>query len=298
MIKLTIGCSNSGKSTWAHEQWKENPQSTVVINRDKIRELLFSYTEDSVSEYYSRPDLSKLEKQVTKYEDTLIYEALCEGKTVIVDATHLEQKYIKRFEYWNAPLELVWFDITLKEALTRNMDRRRQVDEQIIIKQYDKYVTLRKNFSSYSFTPKIFEQDSTFPKCILVDIDGTLAHMGDRRSPYDWHKVGLDYVDTSIKRLSNSILLNHTAEVFICTGRDGICLDETQKWLEDNNIHCHKIFIRKAGDMRADWIVKEEMWEQIAKHNYIDFLVDDRMQVVRRARALGLKVLQVDYNNF
>ncbi len=50
--------------------------------------------------------------------------------------------------------------------------------------------------------------------------------------------------------------------------------------------------------MRPDWIVKEEMWEKISKHNYIIGMYDDRLQVVRRARALSLKVFNVEYNNF
>lgn len=300
MIKITIGCSNAGKSTWAHEQWKESPDKTAIINRDKIRELLFSYTEDSISEYYSRPDLNKLEKQVTKYEDTLIYEALCEGKTIIVDATHLEQKYIKRFEYWNVPLELVWFDITLKEALTRNMGRRRQVNEDIIVKQYGKYVTLRNNFSDYSFSPKIIKQNRNLPLCVIYDIDGTIAKMTDR-SPYDWNRVGEDLmihnVCATIDWLADLDKVNRP-KVIICTGRDGEALEDTVRWLAENSLNYDELLIREKGDMRADWIVKEEMWESISKENYIIGMYDDRLQVVRRARALGFKVFNVEYNNF
>lgn len=300
MIKITIGCSNSGKSTWAHEQWKQNPDKTVIINRDKIRELLFSYTEESVSEYYSRPDLNKLEKQVTKYEDTLINEALCENKIVIVDATHLEQKYIKRFEYWNVPLELVWFDISLEEALARNMYRNRKVDKSIIEKQYNKYVTLKKNFSDYSFTPATLKQSANLFPCVIYDIDGTIAKMSGR-SPYDWKRVGEDYMIHNVCATIDWIYdleEDKRPKVWICTGRDGEALEETKKWLSNNRIYYDEILIRDKGDMRPDWVVKEEMWEAISKENYIIGMYDDRLQVVRRARALGLKVFNVEYNNF
>jgi predicted kinase len=299
-IVVLIGCSNSGKSTFAHKEWQKKPQQTVIVNRDKIRELLFAYTEESVSEYYKRPDLNKLEKQVTKYEDTLIYEALCEDKTVVVDATHLSEDYIRRYEYWNVPIELVLFDITLKEALTRNMGRNRQVDEQIIIKQYNKYVSLRKNLASYSFSPKLLKQDRNLPPCVIYDIDGTIAKMTDR-SPYDWKRVGEDLVIYNVSATLdwvNDLEEKYRPHVIICTGRDGEALEETEKWLKDNKLEYDDIFIRGKGDMRPDWVVKQEMWEDISKEFYIVGLYDDRLQVVRRARALGLKVFHVEHNNF
>lgn len=296
MIKVTVGISGSGKSTWAKEQWEKSPLKTIVVNRDKIRELLFGYTEASISEYYSKTNIGKLEKEVTLYEDTLINEGLCQGKTVIVDATHLKMAYLERFKYWNVPIEYVYFDVTLKEALTRDMSRTRQVGKEIISKQYSNYllVAIKK---LENFVPVTLKNDQSLPHCVLVDIDGTLAHITNR-SPFDWSRVGEDYVDVAVKKISNSILLNHVAAVFICTGRDGICLTETQEWLDNNNIYYNKIFIRKAGDQRPDWQIKEEIWRQITKDFYIIGMYDDRNQVTRRARALGLKVFQVEYGNF
>jgi thiamine monophosphate synthase len=56
--------------------------------------------------------------------------------------------------------------------------------------------------------------------------------------------------------------------------------------------------MRKSEDNRPDWQVKAEMWEEICKKYYIQFMVDDRNQVVDYARNLGFKVLQTEYNNF
>lgn len=302
-VKITIGCSNAGKSTWAHEQWKQNPEKVVIVNRDKIRELLFSYTEDTVSEYYSRPDLNKLEKQVTKYEDTLINEALCEGKTVIVDATHLEQKYIKRFEYWNVPLELVWFDISLEEATSRNKNRSRKVDESVIKKQFDKYVTLRNNFSDYSFSPKILNNNGR-QDCYVFDIDGCLADNCGERSPFDWSKVINDKPIKSIVKILddlNSINeCNIFTPIYICSGRDEVCSEDTKLWFSK---HIHdtshfKFMFRPKGDVRPDWIIKQEMAFEICKTNSILAWFDDRLQVTRHLRMLGIKVLNVEHNNF
>lgn len=295
---ITIGCSNSGKSTYAHSQWLSSPEKIIIVNRDKIRELLFGYTESNILDYYQRKDLNKLEKQVSKYEDTLIHEGLTENKTVIVDATHLDVKYIERYKFWNVTVELKFFDITLKEAFARNMCRIRKVDEDIIKKQYNRYIQIRKDFeNNQGFSSLNFVNNSDLEPCYLVDIDGTLAHMIDR-NPYDWKKVDEDYADFSVKRVVNSLAQSHKVKVFICTGRDGSCLDKTIKWLDNHNIYYDKIFIRKEGDMRPDWVIKEEIWRQIAKDNFITGLIDDRLQVVRRARALGLKVFNVEYNNF
>jgi len=146
---VTVGISGSGKSTFAKEKFEEAPLTTVIINRDKVRELLFGYTEGTIGKYYQRADLNKLEKIVTQYEDTLIYESLEAGKLVIVDATHLEKKYIERFKIFNVDVEIVFFDISLNDAIDRDDNRPRYVGESVITKQYNKYKSLKDNFLSW-----------------------------------------------------------------------------------------------------------------------------------------------------
>ena len=298
-IKLLIGISGSGKSTYSHELWETNPSNFVIINRDKIRELLFGYTESDIYNYYQRNDIVKLEKKVTKYEDTLIYEALEENKTVILDATHLEKKYIERHEYWNVPIELVWFDVDLDTAIERDSIRNRKVGKDIITKQYNKYINLKKSFRDYNFIPYNIKCDLNLPPCVLYDIDGTIAQMHNR-GPFEWNKVKEDYmiyqVVSTIDWLSDLDSKNRPT-VILCTGRDGIALNDTIEWLNNNEIYYDDIMIRNEKDMRPDWVVKEEMWKNISKQYNIIAMYDDRLQVVRRARALGLKVFNVEYNN-
>ena len=298
-IKLLIGISGSGKSTYSHELWETNPSNFVIVNRDKIRELLFGYTESDIYNYYQRNDIVKLEKKVTKYEDTLIYEALEENKTVILDATHLEKKYIERHEYWNVPIELIWFDTNLDEAVERDSFRSRKVGKDIITKQYNKYINLKKSLEHYKFIPYSIKQDLNLPPCILYDIDGTIAQMHNR-GPFEWNKVKEDYmiysVVSTIDWLSDLDSKNRPT-VILCTGRDGIALNDTIEWLDNNEIYYDDIMIRNEKDMRPDWVVKEEMWKNISKQYNIIAMYDDRLQVVRRARALGLKVFNVEYNN-
>jgi predicted kinase len=299
-IIVTVGISNSGKSTWAHEQWAETPEKYIIVNRDKIRELLFGFTEPTIYKYYHTAKIRDFEKEVTRYEDTLINEALKSGKIPLVDATHLSRKYLERFKYWNTEVELKIFPVMLKVAQIRNVGRERQVSNEIMQKQYNKFVGLMEDLEKnpIDFTPVEFVNDPSKPPCVVFDVDNTLAIRGDR-SPYAWLEVGKDKLDKPTALLSDYLNSSeHNPKIIICTGRDGESLDETQKWLDVNNIGYDEIYIRRRGDMRSDDIIKEEIWRDIATRNYIVMLVDDRNSVVRRGRALGLKVAQVEYGNF
>jgi hypothetical protein len=241
-----------------------------------------------------------LEKQVTLYEDTLIHDGLNQGKVVIVDATHLKKEYLKRFEFFNVPIEYFYFTISVEEALKRVSGRQRKVDESVIKKQYDSYLNLQREGCPVKFEPISFKNDKNLPPCVIYDIDGTIAKMNGR-SAYDWNKVGQDLMINNVVVTIDWIAdlsLNNRPTVIIVSGRDGICYKETKEWLETNSIYFDKLVLRQVGDMRPDWIIKEEIWNFIAKEYYIVGMYDDRNQVTRRARALGLKVFQVAYGNF
>jgi uncharacterized HAD superfamily protein len=134
------------------------------------------------------------------------------------------------------------------------------------------------------------------PTAIIVDIDGTLAHMHGR-SPYDPTKYHTDTVDEVIKEIVN--LYNQSIDVIVVSGRDDIYQEVTEKWLQDNDIHYSYIYMRKAGDKRNDAVIKRELYEQHIKPQYeIRFVLDDRNRVVEMWRSEGLKVLQVAEGDF
>ena len=57
--------------------------------------------------------------------------------------------------------------------------------------------------------------------------------------------------------------------------------------------------MRPENDNRQDSIVKREIFEQYIKGVYdIEFVLDDRNQVVEMWRSLGLKCLQVQEGDF
>ena len=294
--KLIIMCgvSGSGKSTYAHNLFKSNPSQYLIINRDKIRELIFGYTEDSIVDYYKRTDINRCEKEVTLYEDTLINEGLNKNKTVIVDSTHLKRKYLERFKYWNTETSLVIMQSTLEECICNNKKKTRQVDESIIKKQYERFKALKKELSNnpIDFTVTELTQNMSFPKCTILDIDGTISEPCDR-DIYDNIKCIDDYLQTHIYNAIKDI-----KNLIICTGRSVESSKSTLEWLSKHNINFTRIYFRRKGDYRPDWVAKEEMWRDISKSYNIELIYEDRNQVVRRARALGLKVAQVKYGNY
>ena len=133
---------------------------------------------------------------------------------------------------------------------------------------------------------------------IIVDVDGTVALMKKKRGPFDWDKVSLDAPNLPIIDLVH-ILQDTGLKVLVTTGRDGVCLNDTEVWLSDHGVMYDAIFIRDAGDCRKDSIIKKEIYDNHIKDKYnIKYVLDDRDQVVKMWRDMGLTVLQVADGDF
>lgn len=134
-------------------------------------------------------------------------------------------------------------------------------------------------------------------KAIIVDVDGTLAKRGNR-GPFEWHKVGIDTPHQEIINLSN-IFKKEGYKVIVLTGRDAVCYDQTALWLEEHGVKYDKLYSRSEGDYRKDSIIKQEIYEQHIKDKYkVEYVIDDRNQVVEMWRSLGLRCLQVADGDF
>jgi hypothetical protein len=133
---------------------------------------------------------------------------------------------------------------------------------------------------------------------ILVDIDGTLAHMipADKggRDVYDYSRVHEDEADDVI-----ADIVSKYECVIILTGREDDCRDVTAAWLDSKGIKHDELIMRPAGDHRPDQIVKWELYEQFVDPKYdIQFVLEDRNKVVKMWREKGLKCLQVAEGDF
>jgi len=140
------------------------------------------------------------------------------------------------------------------------------------------------------------QQDIALPAAIIVDIDGTIAKMGDR-SPYDWSKVGLDDIHRDVVDLVDDIGLLRS--IILVSGRDESCREQTLAWLARNNIRYDILHMRPAGNNEKDTIIKERIYREHIEGKYnVKYVLDDRDAVVSMWRSLGLRCLQVAPGDF
>ena len=131
------------------------------------------------------------------------------------------------------------------------------------------------------------------PTAIMVDIDGTLAHMTGR-SPYDYSKVHEDELDQVIASITK-----HYKHVIIMSGRPESSREATEKWLRKHDVRFEALFMRPTDDKREDSIVKWELYQENVAPTYnIEFVLDDRNRVVKMWREHGLNCLQVAEGDF
>lgn len=301
-LTVLIGISGSGKSTWAHKEWSKDPLNTLIVSRDSIRESMFGFSDKTLKHYFNNEKLFSLEREVSKMCDTMIYEGLEKGKHVICDDNHLELGAIEQYKFWNVLTAVEVFNETLVQAIMKDRGRVKQFGDEAIKIQYSKFKQLIHDprFNKLDFTPVELVNNSSKPRAVLFDIDGTLAHMHNR-SPYDWKKVGEDTVDWDIAYIQNCLAFTNASDsptIFVTTARDGIAEFNTKKWLLDNGIKYDSFLIKEQGDLRSDWVVKEEMWRELVEDYYIVGCFEDSLSVVRRGRALGLKMFNVQYNHY
>lgn len=83
------------------------------------------------------------------------------------------------------------------------------------------------------------------------------------------------------------------------TGRPTTIAEQTTDWLNKNVVHRGLLYMRKAGDHRADYEVKREIYEREIKDKYkILGVFEDRQQCVDMWRSLGLTCFQVAKGNY
>ncbi|GLW29830.1 AAA family ATPase [Actinoplanes regularis] len=295
-LLITRGLPASGKTTFAR---KLQP-GVVRVNRDDLRRMLHG----------QRLFTQWAEGQVTHAQRAAVEALLRVRASVIVDDTNLRAKTVREWAEmaarFGASFEVHDFtDVPLEECLRRDADRPEddRVGEDAIRRMHERYLAGRNLPLPVPFVDPggpgvVYEADPELPPVVLVDIDGTVALMAGR-SPYDWSRVGEDLPNPAVIAAVRAMHAAGHAVVF-CSGRDEACRAETEAWLElFVGVPYEALFMRPAGDSRKDSIVKREIFDQEIRERWrVVGVFDDRQQVVRMWRALGLTVFQVAEGDF
>jgi predicted kinase len=286
-VKINVGISGSGKTTWTNE-YLSNNHNYVSVNRDSYR---YMFRNEGWTE-------NKIEQMISELVDFSIIQALNNKLNVIVDATNLKQSYINHFielVKYKADIEFNIFTVPLETCIERDKNRTRTVGEKIIMEQYKNYQILIKNFNFDKIykTPScndIFiplEQDLSLPKAAIFDFDGSISFLG-KRNIYDWNKVDLDipnpFIIEKIKQLKN-----YGHQILIVTGRDKSCEEKSVQWLNEYQVPFDEIYMRPKNDNRKSFVVKKELFINNIKDKYNVFEVyDDRLNYCKMWSSLGL----------
>jgi predicted kinase len=302
MAKLLMlkGLPASGKSTFAREQVALDPENIVRVNKDTIRA--------SFGEPWSR----ELEKKVVTLRNRMIVDLFKVGcPLVISDDTNLAPKHEQALRNiareCGADFEVndSFLKVPVEECIRRDSLRegKAQVGEKVIRDMAEQFLTpkVKKPTTQPVVVPDMvpYVQDPTLPSAIICDLDGTLAlHNG--RSPYDYAKCDTDLINEPIweviEALSAAWFMDEEYEnkIIYLSGREDSSREKTAEWLNRNSCPPGPLFMRKSGDHRKDSIVKYELFDKHIRGKYnVLFVLDDRPQVLRMWRAMGVFTLQV-----
>ena len=293
-LTILVGCPASGKSTYSEWIVKTEPK-TMRVSRDEIRAIQFA----TVMEQDAESMISKLVNEQVK---TLLQN----GWNVVLDNCHTKLEYIEtHVKQFNeiSNIEFKLFEMPLEELLIRNNNRSRKVPKKVIEKMFDQLQILKTKFDfkpikKISINLEYANQNQNLPKAIICDLDGTLALMNGR-NPFDASRCDEDLLNNPVA----NVLIDYKKlgyKIILLSGREDKYEAPTLRFLENHKIEFDTLLMRKSADSRKDSIIKKEIFDAEIRDNYfIEFILDDRNQVVDMWRnELQLPCFQVYYGDF
>ncbi len=301
-LVITRGLPGSGKSTRAHAWVAEDLAGRARVNRDDLRAMLH----DGAWRGHDT------EFQILGARDLLITSLLRRGIDVVCDDTNLPQRAARDLANLAVATgaDLVVWDLTdvpVDLCIERDRDRERTVGEDVIRDLYRRYLAGRRyplpipvpdRAEPSLDPPRPYIPRPDAPLAVLVDVDGTVALMGER-SPYDEDLVHLDEPNPAVIAAVQAMHAAGHAVVF-CSGRTEASRTATYAWLVEHvGVRPAGLFLRRIGDQRRDSVVKRELFDRhIRDAWHVVAVFDDRRQVVEAWREMGLTVFQVAPGDF
>jgi hypothetical protein len=274
--------------------------TTINIDRDMFR----------LAGGFGVAPAGSYEEIISDTQRAVIENGLLQNWNVIESSTNLNAKFLKVLvkigANCGAEIEIRDVDTPLEICVERDENRRLAGGHFLgedVLRSFAKRVMPKGKFPP---KPKLPERVSGAwyyphadkPSAIIVDIDGTVAEV-DGRSPYDYTLVSTDKPKQWVIDLIRGAYANGEKIIFM-SGRDSMCRQDTLNWiLKYIGIEIFRLYMRAEGDERMDAIVKLELFNTHIRDNYnVRYCVDDRAQVIRMYRSIGLNVLDVAGHTF
>lgn len=320
-VIMTVGIPACGKSTWSKEEVRKDPEGTIRINRDDLRNMLSNY-------HFSDSN----EKLVTASKDFLLTHSLKRGRNVIIDETNLNRRNFEDVCETIRGLNIDCmvmeksFYVELDEAIARDAARTgsAKVGEDVVRKfwkkaggnqhkHYKPRVEMISRKNEITVSDNKPEVKANLPWAVICDLDGTLSlfnsigrdgaaiiqHEGVHvRSPYDASKSDEDALNEPVAEVIDSFHKKGYKIIF-CSGREDCYRPQTERFIKKHLDIEYQLFMRQTGDQRKDSIIKGEIYDKkIAPKHNVFVVLDDRNQVVEFWRKRGLTCFQVAPGDF
>lgn len=293
MKKLLMlrGLPACGKSTYAFELVAGG--GWLAVTKDDIRKGL-----EQGGWVWSQEN----ERDVEKLRDQQIELALKAGLNVVSADTNFARKHKARLEQLalkhNVVFEVKDLKVDVEECIRRDKLRENGVGEGVIRKMAKQYVLEEPALTPYG------GHGHNLKFAVICDLDGTLSLFKKdeggpgHRGPYDATRCDEDTVNLTVLRLLN-MYAGIGYQIIYLSGREDIYRAATERFLVKNACPEGPLFMRKKNDTRKDFVVKHELFNDNVRGKWnIELVLDDRTQVVRMWRQMGLTVHQVANGDF
>ena len=275
----TKGLSHSGKSSWAKEKAQELG-NTVIITKDDIRALMGADLVKGIR--------VKEGKVITKRNE-LIMEALEKGQNIISADCNFPHKidHIKNMKALVYPKYRDEYDFEVQDFTHVPFEEIvERVKKSNRPEGADYWMRVVKEQKNQYMVPKKLYMDCTYylgelPKCVIFDLDGTLALMNGR-GPFEEERCHEDVPNYPMVDVAKMFCDRPDVTVICLSGRkEDIARTHTENWLLANGINFDHLYMRPAGNSEKDVKIKKEIYEEKIEGKYLVYAVfDDRPQVV------------------